>query len=184
MGAALPVIAIATTLIGTGVSAYGQYQAAQAANKQADYQSKVAANNAATAEMEARYAEDQGQRNAETQRRKTAIMIGSQRARAGASGAVVDSGSFLDLTLDTAMQGELDAMALLNEGKMEAWRNRVQGTNYKAQSKLYGMSKTNPYIGAAGTLLQGAGSAGMGYYNMMGGAKSPMNSITAQPGPR
>lgn len=184
MGQALPVIAIATTLLGTGVSAYGQYQAAQAANKQADYQSKVAANNAASAEMEARYAEDQGQRNAETQRRKTAIMIGSQRARMGASGAVVDSGSFLDLTLDTAMQGELDAMALLNEGKMEAWRNRVQGTNYKAQSGLYGMSKTNPYLAAGGTLLQGAGAAGMGYYNMMGGAKSSMNSITAQPGQR
>lgn len=162
-----PMVMAGVMLAGTLVSAYGQMQQAKAANAQAEYQSKVAANNAATAEMEAQYAEQQGQRNAEAQRRKTAVMVGAQRARMGASGAVVDTGSFLDLTLDTVKSGELDAMALLNEGKMEAWRARVQGTNYRAQGKLYSMSKTNPYIGAAGTLLQGAGSAGMG---MMGGA--------------
>lgn len=191
MGAALAPIALGVTLLGTAVSAYGQYQAAEAANKQAEYQSKVADNNAKTAEMEAQFAEQQGQRNAEQQRRRTAIMIGAQRARMGASGAVVDSGSFLDLTLDTAHQGELDAMALLNEGRMEAWRSRVQGTNYKAQGQLYGMSKTNPFLAAGGTLLEGAGRAGMGYYNMTsgsglggGGTKTNWNNITAKPGPR
>lgn len=170
MGQALPLIALGTTLLGTGVQAYGQYTAAKAANEQADYQAKVAANNAATAEMEAKFAEQQGERNAEAQRRKTAIMIGSQRARMGSSGAVVDSGSFLDLTLDTAKQGELDAMALLNEGRMQAWRSRVQGTNLKAQSELYKSSKTNPFLAAGGTLLEGAGRAGFGYYQMTGGA--------------
>lgn len=169
MGAALAPIALGVTLLGTAVSAYGQYQAANAANKQADYQAKVAANNAAAAEMEAKFAEQQGERNAEAQRRKTAIMIGAQRARMGASGAVVDSGSFLDLTLDTAKQGELDAMALLNEGKMQAWRSRVQGSNFMAQSDLYKSSKTNPFLAAGGTLLEGAGRAGFGYYQMSGG---------------
>ena len=173
-----PAAFAAVMVAGTLVSAYGQMQATKAANAQADFQSKVADNNARTAEMEAQYAEAQGMRNAETQRRKTAIMIGAQRARMGAAGAVVDSGSFLDLTLDTAKQGELDAMALLNEGKMEAWRARVQGTNYKAQSQLYGMSKTNPYIGAAGTLLQGVGSAGMGSYSMMGSTTKPAAATT------
>lgn len=191
MGAALAPIALGVTLLGTAVSAYGQYQAATAANKQAEYQSKVANNNARTAEMEAQFAEQQGMRNAEQQRRRTAIMIGAQRARMGASGAVVDSGSFMDLTLDTAHQGELDAMALLNEGRMEAWRARVQGTNYKAQGQLYGMSKTNPFLAAGGTLLEGAGRAGMGYYNMTsgsglggGGTKTNWNNITSKPGPR
>ena len=167
------VIPLVISLAGAAVSAYGQMQQAKAANAQAkaanaqaDYQSKVANNNARTAEMEAQYAEQQGQKNAEAQRRRTAIAIGAQRARMGASGAVVDSGSFLDLTLDTAHQGELDAMALLEEGQMEAWRARIQGTNYKAQSKLFGMSKTNPYIGAAGTLISGAGQAGMGFMSL------------------
>lgn len=169
MGQALPIIALGTTLVGTAVSAYGQYSAAKAANEQADYQAKVAANNAATAEMEAKFAEQQGQRNAEAQRRRTAIAIGAQRARMGASGAVVDSGSFLDLTLDTAKQGELDAMALLEEGQMQAWRSRVQGSNFMAQSNLYKSSKTNPFLAAGGTLLEGAGRAGFGYYQMTGG---------------
>lgn len=171
MGQALPIIALGTTLLGTAVTAVGQYQTAVAANKQADYNAKVAANNAATAEMEAKFAEQQGERNAEAQRRKTAIMIGAQRARMGASGAVVDSGSFLDLTLDTAKQGELDAMALLEEGQMAAWRARVQGANYTAQSNLYKSSKTNPFMAAGGTLLSGAGQAGMNYYYATNGTK-------------
>jgi hypothetical protein len=163
------VIPLVVSLVGAAVSAKGQMDQAKAANAQADYQSKVAANNAASAEMEAKYAEQQGQRNAEAQRRRVAVMVGAQRAKMGASGAVVDSGSFLDLTLDTVKQGELDAMALREEGDLEAWRARTQGANFQAQSKLYGMSKTNPYIGATGTLLQGAGQAGMGYSSMMGG---------------
>ena len=181
----LAIASLTTALAGTAVSAYGQMQQTKAANAQADYQAKVANNNARTAEMEAQYAEQQGQKNAEAQRRRTAIAIGAQRARMGASGAVVDSGSFLDLTLDTAHQGELDAMALLEEGQMEAWRARIQGTNYKAQSKLFGMSKTDPHLAAGGTLLEGAGRAGLGYYYMTsGGLKPSMNSKPAQPGTR
>ena len=162
-------IPVAIALIGSAVSAYGQMQSAKAANRQADYQSQVAANNAATAEMEAQYAEQQGEKNAEAQRRKTAVMIGAQRARMGASGATADTGSFLDIELDTAKMGELDALALREEGQLAAWRARTQGANYTAQSQLYGMSKTNPHIGAAGTLLQGAGQAGMSYFSMGGG---------------
>ena len=165
MGAALIPIALGASVLGAGATAYGQYQATKAANKQAEYQSQVAANNAATAEMEAKYAEQQGERNAEAQRRKTAIMVGAQRARMGASGAVADTGSFLDIELDTAKMGELDALALRDEGQLAAWRSRVQGTNYRAQSKLYGMSKTDPFLSAGGTLLSSAGTIGLGYYN-------------------
>lgn len=146
-------LALGTAAAGTALTAYGQYQNAQAQNKQADYQAKVAANNAATAEMEAKYAEQQGERNAEAQRRKTALFVGSQRAKMGASGATVDTGSFLDLELDAVKQGEIDAMALLDEGKLAAWRSRVTGSNYSAQSGLYSMSKTSPFTAAAGTLL-------------------------------
>lgn len=162
--------ALVGSLVGTGVTAYGQMQQASAASAQADYQSKVAANNAASAEMEARYAEEQGQRNAEEQRRKTAVMMGAQRARMGTSGAVADTGSFLDLSLDTARMGELDALALLDEGNLAAWRARTQGANYKAQSGLYSMSASNnSWLPAAGTLLSGVGQAGMGYYQLKKG---------------
>lgn len=96
-------------------------------------------------------------------------MIGAQRARMGASGVVADTGSFLDLSLDTAKMGELDAMALQEEGELAAWRARAQGTNYQAQSALYGASKTSPWASATGTLLSGLGQAGMGYYSMTKG---------------
>lgn len=162
------VIPLAITLVGTVVSAVGQAQQASAANKQAEYQSQVAANNARTAEMEARYAEEQGQRNAEAQRRKTAVMVGAQRAKMGTSGAVADMGSFMDVTLDTVKTGELDAMALLDEGNLAAWRARNQGANYMAQSQMYSMSKTDPTLAIAGTVLTGVGQAGSGFMSSGG----------------
>lgn len=160
-------LALGTAAAGTALTAYGQYASSEAQNKQAEFQSKVAANNAATAEMEAKYAEQQGEKNAEAQRRKTAVMIGAQRARMGSSGAVADTGSFLDIELDTAKMGELDALALREEGQLAAWRARTQGANYTAQSQLYGMSKSNSFLAAGGTLLSGAGQVGMGYYSTM-----------------
>lgn len=153
----------AVSMLGTVVSVIGQSQQAAAANAQADYQSKVASNNARLAEMDAQYAEQRGERNAEAQRRKTAVMIGAQRAAMGKSGAVADTGSFLDVTLDTAKMGELDALALMDEGNLAAWRSRAQGMNYQAQSQMYGMSKKDSSLSMFGTILSGAGQAGSAF---------------------
>ena len=171
-------IATATAVVGLvstiGSAVYGTMGAvrqANAQNAQMEYNAKVSENNARNAQAEADYARAQGWRNANEKRREVAQLIGAQRAKMGASGAVVDSGSFLDLTLSTKEQGELDAMALLNEGRMQAWRSRVQGSNLMAKSNLYKSSKTNPYLAAGGTLLSGAGQAGMNYYYATNGTK-------------
>ncbi len=162
----IPIAMAAVSLAGAAVSAAGQAKQAAAANAQAEYQSKIASNNAQIAEMEAQYAEQQGERNAESQRRKTAVMVGAQRAAMGKSGAVADTGSFLDLTLDTVRSGELDALALREEGDLAAWRARAQGMNARAQGQMYSMSKTNPALGIAGTLISGAGQAGSAFFSM------------------
>lgn len=164
-------ITVASSVAGLGLSAYGQYQQTQAANKQAAYQAEVAANNAQTAENEAAYARATAEKNEEAQKRKTLQVIGTQRASEGASGAVVDNGSFMDVTLDTAERGTIDALALLEEGNRSAWRAENQASNFRAQSTLYSASQKDPFLPVAGSLLSGAGQIGMNYYNMTNGKK-------------
>lgn len=165
-GMVSPIFTVGTGLAGLGLSAAGAAQQASTANAAADAQSKIAANNAKTAESEARYAEATAEENAQAQRRKTAQVIGAQRAAMGASGAVVDQGSFMDVTLDTATRGELDAQALLDEGDRAAWRARNQADTYSAQSKIYSQSKTSPLASVTGSLLSGASQIGSNWYKM------------------
>ena len=111
VGALGLVATIGSAVMGT----MGAVRQANAQNAQMEYNAKVSENNARNAQAEADYARAQGWRNANEKRREVAQLIGAQRAKMGASGAVVDSGSFLDLTLSTKEQGELDAMALAQE---------------------------------------------------------------------
>jgi len=165
-GMVSPVFTVGSSLAGLGLSAAGSMQQANAANATADAQSKIAANNATIAESEAHYAEEAADKNAQAQRRRTAQVIGSQRAAMGASGAVVDEGSFMDLTLDTAERGEMDALALLEEGDRAAWRARGQSANFSAQSDSYRNSKTSPLASVTGSVLSGAGQIGSNWYKM------------------
>ena len=86
----------------------------------------------------------------------------------GASGAVVESGSFLDLTLDSREQGELDAMALLQEGDMAAWRAQLQAGNFYSQAAQARASKVSPRGVLAGSLLSGAAGVGGAYFSLDG----------------
>ena len=167
-------------IAGVGLSAYGMYQNAQAQNAasqnaaaQAQYQSQVAKQNADMANAAAREDRYQGYLNSEAQKRKTAQVIGEQRAAEGASGAVVDNGSFMDVTLDTAERGTLDALALQHQGDIQAWKDEIQATNYTNQAALqsasaaaYGSQYHDPLMAAGGSLLQGAGQIGMNWYKM------------------
>lgn len=177
----------ALAVAGTAVSAYGMYQNAQAQNAasqnaaaQARYQSQVATQNANMAEQAAREDRYQGYLNSEAQKRKTLQVIGEQRAAEGASGAVVDSGSFMDVTLDTTERGTLDALALQHQGDIQAWKDEIQATNYKNQSALqsasaaaYGSQYHDPLMAAGGSLLQGAGQIGMNWYKMTNTKSEP-----------
>jgi hypothetical protein len=61
MVAALPFVALASTVIGTGVSIMGSMQQASAAESSAKYQAQVARNNQIIAEQNASYARQVGQ---------------------------------------------------------------------------------------------------------------------------
>ena len=180
-------------VIGVLGSAYGAYQTSQAQQQQADYQSKMANYNAQVAEKNAQLAEEQGRQakkegyeNKLKKRQEVAGLIGEQRAAQGAGGTVVDVGSNLDLTLDTTEKGEIDALALEQQGLDKDYQSRLQAWNYRAQgaadasaSKQYSAvsGSINPWASAGSTLIGGLANVGSNYYNMTKGTTTPNTSI-------
>jgi hypothetical protein len=140
---------------GIGLTAYSQIQQGRAENKAAEFNAEMSDNNAAVAAMEAEDAKTRGAEEEKKFRMQTEELKGRQRAAAAASGVMVDEGSALDSLANTAMYSEDDALTLRANTAREAWGHQVQAANYKSSAQLSRMSKSNPYLGAAGGILSG-----------------------------
>ena len=169
MGAAAPIAIIAATVISTAMQAMSQIQAGQAAAAQADYQAGVARNNQILAERAAKDALERGKIAEHRQQMATQQLIGRQRAVLASSGVKTDVGSALDITVDTAGIGELDALTIRSNAEREALGFRTQGMNFQAEAglaKARGASALSAgYTGAFGTLLSSGGSVASKWYS-------------------
>lgn len=172
MGAAAPFIAIGASILSTAVSAVGQIQAANAQAAQAKYQAAVAKNNAAIAARSAADSRERGGIEAQNKLREGAAMIGRQNAAFAANGVLVNAGSAIDITSDTAAASQQDALTIKNNAEREALGYETQGMNFKAESALYKRSAANTMnalpFALAGTLLNGAGSVAGKWYDFYG----------------
>lgn len=167
--ATLSAVSIGATVLGTGVSIYGQMQQGQAASKMAAYQRGVAENNAILANRAAQDALDRGKAEERRRREATRQLIGRQRAVLAGNGVVVDQGSALDITTDTAGMGELDALTIRSNAEREAAGFRAQGANFTNEAYLATMAgnnaRTSMYLGIGGSALFGVGSVASKWYN-------------------
>lgn len=150
--------AVSLGAAGIGLTAYSQIQQSRAENKAAEFNAEMSTNNAAVAAMEATDAKVRGGEEEKKLRQQTEELKGRQRAAYAASGVQVDEGSSLDSLANTAMYGEDDALTLRANSAREAWGHEVQSANYTSSAKLQRMSKSNPYLGAAGGILSGVSS--------------------------
>lgn len=155
---------LGASLLSTAVGVYGQVQAGQAQAGQARYQAQVAENNRIIAEQQARDAEMRGQMAEDARRDQTRALIGRQRTALAANGVMVDDGSALDITSDTAAQGEVDALTLRANAAREAYGYRAQGSNFLADAGLQraraDAAIPASMVWAGATLLSGAGTVG------------------------
>ena len=142
MGWVAPVV----SLIGTGVSAYGQYRQGQDAADVYKY-------NQAMAQNSAKYAKEKAAIEEARLRREVERVKGRQRAIAGKSGTVVDSGSNLDLLRVTEEEAAIDAAMIRYGGEVESWAALSQANMYGAQAS---QAKTASYWNIGATLLGGA----------------------------
>lgn len=140
------------------ISGVGTIAQGQAASAQASYQAQVARNNSIIAERNAQDAERRGVIAEDAQRRRAAQIMGAQRAGLAGQGSVLDDGSPLDIQMDTAGLGELDALTVRSNYQREAYASRVQGMNYDAAANLAD-SRTGTlgsWLSAGGSILGGA----------------------------
>lgn len=159
MGAALPFVMLGAT----GLQAYGQFYQGQAAAQAAQYNSNIAAQNAAIQKQNAVIAGQAGAQQATMQGMKTRAQVGATQANQGASSITVNKGSAADTVTSERELGLLDAIQVRNNATKHAYGYEVQSANDMAESKLKSFEsstdKTMSYLNAAGTLLGGASKA-------------------------
>jgi len=152
--AVLPLIALGVSLVGTGMSAFGQYRAGQAQKGAYDYSARVA-------ESEAGVARAGAAREEEVHRAKLQRLMGTQRALYGAAGVDIASGSPLLTLMSTAEEGEREAEFIKYGGEVSATRS----LNEARMNRFYGKQASRAGAwGAGSTFLTGLGQAGLGYY--------------------
>lgn len=157
--------------IGAGMSAYGQIQA----GNQAD---KLYQRNAQIAEIQAKDALARGRVEAKRARRQTEQVIGAQRTGFAAQGVDVNRGSALDIQADAAYLGELDALTIRNNAAKEAWGYRTQADDLRFQGAV---AKQEGQFGAFKTIIGAGGSMLMARYGGGLGQQGGFNRSTAVP---
>lgn len=108
--------------VGTGMNAYGQHQQGEASADAARYNAEIDLFNAQQARV-------QGQVASEAQARQARKTVGSMVANYGASGVQVDTGSPMDVLVDSARQAALDNLTIKYNAEMQA-------RNYETQADL------------------------------------------------
>ncbi len=166
-GSALAIAGAVATLASTAVGAVSAIQSGKAKAAQYQYQAKVAQDNAKIARQNAAQERQSGLEEARLQRIKTLQTIGTQQVAMAANGIDVTSGTALDTIEDSAQMGELDALMIEYNAERKAQNYDQTANNYLNQSTLdlYAAknAKTQGYMNAAATSLQGIGSLGLNY---------------------
>lgn len=157
MAAALPIMMVASTVLGT-VGAFQQGQAAQ----------KAAAFEAAQADQQAGQVRAQSQRVAEEERRKTRVLQSRTQALAAASGAGAQDPTVVNLDAQIGATGEYNALSALYEGE-----NKARGYEMQADAARYEGAQTKKAYQMKGltTALSGGSSLFQRYgdsFNLFG----------------
>lgn len=137
------VMIFSTAMQASQAQAQGQFQKGVA-----DYNARVASNEATETQNAANEAENM-------QRQKTAELLSRQRAQLAASNVDLSSGSALQLQEDTLTLGEADAMRIR---KNYASRVKALNTESELTTAQGGFAQSAGTGRAVGSLLSGAGS--------------------------
>ena len=103
-------------------------------------------------DLKAESAITRGRDEESEQKIKTKLLIGRQRARLSAQGIEIDSGSALDLQLESAEFGAADALTIRDNAFREATGHRIQAIDFRNQAEFARLSGKNR---SGSTLLTG-----------------------------
>lgn len=109
---------------------------AEAIAQAAQYEQAIALRNQEIAELAAEDARERGRVKAAAEARRTKQLIALQRVALAGQGQLVDFGSALDLTADTAATGKLDELTIRNNAEREALGFEVGALNFESDAEL------------------------------------------------
>ena len=169
-----------------GISAYGAVSSSEAASSAEKYNAQIAANNAAIATQNAKYAGAAGEAQAEQASLQTRAKVGGIIANEAAGNIDVNSGSALDVRSSAQQLGELNAITIKSNAARQAYGYETQSSSEAAQQQLDTSSAANATtsgdIGAGASVFGGLGSAANNYakFTQAGGGNniSGGNSIS------
>lgn len=182
MGVALPILGIASG----AASAVGKIMEGNARSESDLYASQVAANNAKTAAQNAAWTIESGDIASGNESRKTAALIGHQKAAQGANNIDVNSGSAVDVRSSTAALGMLDALTIRSDAARRAYGYQVQQQNFETEAAAKRASakyaKTAGWLGAGGSLLSTASTVGKDFSAWQQGSGASPAAGSSSPG--
>jgi len=146
---ALMYTAIATSLLGAGVGAYGAMSSAAAQKKSADYNAALERQNAGAEVQQSKF--DASQISDATRRN-----VAMQRAAMASSGFDANSGTFSDVTFDTKRAGEMNRLSRLYQGALGVNRSMSQSQLDVMQGSA---AETAGMFSAGSTILGGFNQA-------------------------
>jgi len=161
--AAIPAwVSTAVTAVSGVTGAVGAIQGARAASAAAEYNAKVAEADAIVADQNRQNAIQTAAIAAEDKRRENRRVMASIRSSYGASGASME-GSPLDVLMDSATEGELDAQRIEQEGRARGREAGMAVMGAQRSATLSRMearnSRASGWLGAGSSLLSATGSA-------------------------
>jgi hypothetical protein len=148
-------------IAGLVVAAAGTTYGVVASNQQANYQAEVENQNQKTALLAAADAIHRGDIAETAARTRTRLLISKQRAGYAAAGIDLSSGTPVEVTADTAMFGEMDALTIRNDAAREAWGYVAQSEDFKRRAALVKSAARNN----AGSSLLTGGSTALNQYS-------------------
>lgn len=159
-------IAIAAATAAAAGSIYQGQQAKKAADRQADIDDR----NAVIAQQASQNALLEASSNEDAQRRKSAQQLSAQAASLAESGIGLDSGTASDLTEQSALNAELDALNIRYAGKLKAAGYSNDAASFGMQASASRASgsaaRTAGYINAGASALSSYGSYQSGQAKM------------------
>lgn len=158
----LAYIAIASSVVAGGTSAYASMQQGQVAKD-------VAKNNAKMAEYAAQDAVRRGELEAQALSRKGSQLQGTQRALMASRGLDLSFGTPADIIDQTSFFTETDVNTARYNARRDAWAYRAQGDVMRAEGSA---AARNANLQATSTLLDTASSVS----SMWGKTRKPAGS--------
>lgn len=154
--------------------ALSAYMKSRSDKQQAEYQSKVAKNNATIADFQQHDAAQRGRQAVQDQLQKTAQIRSAQTSSLAARGLDIGSGSALSLLQDTDFMGRRDANTIDQNSKMEQWGLGIQEQNYQSSSDLYKNTANNIH-----PIFDGLMAGAQAYAGMKGGGGGTVSDKNA-----